>query len=614
MPDSELVPPTPLRAAPLPLELAYARPHRNLFRGESATPGRAPPLYSSAISEHEEIEPYVLSHAERELSLSLPHPAFARGWTRIQTDRLRHYTRNHPNRPLVDFLLQGFTEGFSFGYKGDAKPFELPNLRSVNLAPDKIDDNVATEVGLGRMSQPMDDVPHSLCKVSPIGQVPKRNSTKIRQIFHLSAAPPGGMSVNDGIDPESCRTFNEGIPVAIAWLRHLGRNTWMFKIDIEWAFRLMPLRPLDLLLHVFKWRDKYYVDKNVSFGARSSPYLWNTFANILCWVAFQENPTLECLMHYMDDFLGMVQATYEEALELYKALLGLLEDIGAKPNLPKCTSPCQKLIYVGFELCSTTMMVTIPADRLASLRDLLDNWLRRHNCRVRELDSLASTLIWYSQIIPHARTFSQAVLTARSRNGSPHAFRNINSEMRRDLLWWRDALDTWPGLSLIADDDWQDALIGHLSTDSTPTMGGAIFGNAFTQVNWPASANPNIQPRELATVLVALETFRSRVFGRKLIVYHDNEANTKAFDRTASANDSVHAIIHALYLCQLRLRCEIRLIFLPGSHNEAADFISRHSLAECQQRWPTHKYIAPVVPKVISAALALPSADRRAMK
>ena len=114
----------------------------------------------------------------------------------------------------------------------------------------------------------------------------------------------------------------------------------------------------------------------------------------------------------------------------------------------------------------------------------------------------------------------------------------------------RDALDTWPELSLLADKAWTHALVARLSTDSALTQGAAVFGYTLTQVQRPASSDSNIQPRKLGT----------------------------------------------------------------DAQNETADFISCHSLLDCSNCLPEYKYRLPAILPALSAALALHSAERRRAK
>lgn len=58
-------------------------------------------------------------------------------------------------------------------------------------------------------------------------------------IHHLSY--PGGLSVNDGIDPEACSVKYTSFDMVVKWVRTFGKGALLAKMDIESAFRLLPV-------------------------------------------------------------------------------------------------------------------------------------------------------------------------------------------------------------------------------------------------------------------------------------------------------------------------------------------------------------------------------------
>jgi len=62
-------------------------------------------------------------------------------------------------------------------------------------------------------------------------------------------------------------------------------GAFMGKIDIRHAFRICPVHPDDWPLLVYWWDGRYYVDIVLPFGGRSSPFIFNTLADALLWIA-----------------------------------------------------------------------------------------------------------------------------------------------------------------------------------------------------------------------------------------------------------------------------------------------------------------------------------------
>ena len=117
------------------------------------------------------------------------------------------------------------------------------------------------EISLERMIGPIPQgaAISSLMHINRFGVIPKSHNTgKWRLITDLSH--PAGKSVNDGIDPEFCSLSYISVDHAARVISRLGRGSLLAKIDIEAAYRLVPVHPCDRVLQAVKWEGKLYVD------------------------------------------------------------------------------------------------------------------------------------------------------------------------------------------------------------------------------------------------------------------------------------------------------------------------------------------------------------------
>ena len=85
---------------------------------------------------------------------------------------------------------------------------------------------------------------------------------------------------------------------AIQEILRLGKGTLLAKIDIQSAFRLLPVHPKDRHLLGMSWTDGIYIDTCLPFGLRSAPKLFNVMADLLAWILQQQGVTE--LLHYLD--------------------------------------------------------------------------------------------------------------------------------------------------------------------------------------------------------------------------------------------------------------------------------------------------------------------------
>ena len=128
--------------------------------------------------------------------------------------------------------------------------------------------------------------------------------------MHLSFPP--GASINDGIDIANFPLRYSTVADAMDSCMRLGRGALMAKLDVQSAFRLCPVRPDEHHLLGMCWQGRYFFDRVLPFGLRSAPFIFNTLAEALEWIARQHGLTY--IHHYLDDSLSLVLPTPQPAL------------------------------------------------------------------------------------------------------------------------------------------------------------------------------------------------------------------------------------------------------------------------------------------------------------
>ena len=84
----------------------------------------------------------------------------------------------------------------------------------------------------------------------------------------------------------------------------LGVDSLLAKVDIEHAYRNVPIHPGDRRLLGMMWKGDLYVDTVLPFGSRSAPpKIFSAIADTVEWIALQAGVSV--LIHYLDDFLTM---------------------------------------------------------------------------------------------------------------------------------------------------------------------------------------------------------------------------------------------------------------------------------------------------------------------
>ena len=107
-------------------------------------------------------------------------------------------------------------------------------------------------------------------QVNRFGVIPKsKQSGKWRLILDLSYPPEH--SVNDGIDPQWCSLHYATVNQAIDHILQLGGGALLAKVDVEHAYRNIPVHPEDRHLLGMAWRGRLYIDTALLFCLRSAP-------------------------------------------------------------------------------------------------------------------------------------------------------------------------------------------------------------------------------------------------------------------------------------------------------------------------------------------------------
>ena len=135
-----------------------------------------------------------------------------------------------------------------------------------------------------------------------MGVIPKgHTSGKCCIITNLSHPPAA--SINDGIDCELCTLLYVTVKQVTTTVSRLGKGALLVKIDIESAYRLVPIHPDGRPLLSIQWKKDIYVDAMLPFRLHSARKIFTAIANALKWIVRQRG--VKVVDHYLDDYILM---------------------------------------------------------------------------------------------------------------------------------------------------------------------------------------------------------------------------------------------------------------------------------------------------------------------
>jgi hypothetical protein len=531
--------------------------------------------------------------AFRQLSDVLPSP--------LRVDRWQHYLSSHPDEREAHYVLNTITTGADIEIKAepDAPPPEPPNLPSATDNPLAVDDLLQAEILAGRMAGPFEAKPFPSTWVSPLGLVPKSDGG-VRMITHLSF--PEGKSPNDQI-PDNLPCPLSSFDEAAAMVAQQGNNTWMAKIDVKGAFRLVPVRRDHRQFVCYKWRGKYLVDYCLPFGMKSSPSVWCRISAALMWI-IKHHLNIHNAVCYVDDFL--VTGTSEAETNAHvTAIIALCDELGVPLAMKKLIWATTSIVFLGIGINSPTLMAFVTEERKLAAKELLEKFILAKHCSLTQLQSLLGKLYFLTRVVSYGRAFlSRGV--ALLRGSKKRRLVRLGSEFRKDLHWWSNFLPRWNGCSLLSALKWSSLANSVIQTDASQAGAGAFFEGRWFSFPWQAEHKRaafrgktlSMPYLELLAIVIALHTWAEQLKGRCVILQSDCLPVVQAVRKMYSSDPHLASLIRSLAMVQCFSNFYIFITHITTNNNIYADPLSRLDAQAFKEIAPPHtqQQPSPVIP------------------
>ena len=397
----------------------------------------------------------------------------------------------------TQFLIEGFTNGFSIGYSGPEKvKIKAPNLKLREVG-DLITlwNKVMKEVKEKRYAGPFEEIPFEYFIQSPIGLVPKDGGKDVRLIFHLSY-PRGknSTSVNANTPSELCTVeypdFNKAIQLCIKE----GKAFHIAKSDMKSAFRNLGIKKKHWKFLVMKavspidGKTYYFVDKCLPFGASISCSHFQRFSNAVKHIV--QWKTQSDLVNYMDDyfFAALLKLLCNNKV---KEFLDVCNTISFPVSLEKTFWATTRLTFLGMLIDTIQQHVCIPVEKINKAVDLIESVLNKKSKKItlNQLQKVCGFLNFLGRCIIPGRAFTRRLYTYTANDKlKPHHHIRVNSEMRQDLLMWLTFLQH-PSVFCQPFLDFSKYIIAEeidMFSDASRKIGmGAICGKHWMYQKWP---------------------------------------------------------------------------------------------------------------------------------
>ena len=154
--------------------------------------------------------------------------------------------------------------------------------------------------------------------------------------------------MNDGIDPEFTSLQYLRVDEVAARVTHVGVGALLAKVDIEAAYRQVPVHPQDQPLQALRWENQVYVDPRLPFGLRSAPKIFNAVADALQWILHRAG--IPYVQHYLDDFIIVALPDSPQCQECLDILDRVCQMLGVPMAVHKREGPVTCIVFLGIEI------------------------------------------------------------------------------------------------------------------------------------------------------------------------------------------------------------------------------------------------------------------------
>ena len=529
--------------------------------------------------------------------------------TPVNAYRLRDLlTRAKYDRDEIDYLFNGFKDGFDIGYRGPVNrqhysrniPFSVGNKQILW-------EKIMKEVSAGRYAGPFNKVPFKNFIQSPIGLVPKAGQ-QTRLIFHLS--------YDFSEDKESDGSLNYFTPCELSTVHYNdldyavrtcirlicqhGPQTSLFlaKSDLKSAFRMVGLNKNSFPWLVMKavnprnGKTVYFFNKVLPFGTSVSCQVFQQFSNSIKFLfEYITGKKFQCT-NYIDDFL-FCEVTAQACNDMVSEFLALCQWLNVPVTLDKTEWASNKVVFLGILLDGNNHALALPQEKIKKALDQLGYMRDKHMVTVNKLEALAGLLNFLNKAVVPGRAFTRRMYAKFSgfKDSSDRKLKKyhhvtLDKEFHLDCCIWMEFLQH-PGITFrpmldmesnhITSEDLQ--FFSDASKNENFGFGCVLKNKFWTFGQWKKGfireCDPCIEFLELFGVMVGILTWEEQLKDMNLVIHCDNQTVCRTITDLTSSCKQCMILVRILALNNLIFNRKLTAEYVRSEHNTLADSLSR---------------------------------------
>ena len=473
------------------------------------------------------------------------------------------------------FLLNGIQNGFDVVQtKGIPVSVEQNNYKSTTENFVLVEKQISQEICEGRYKL----VTEKPLLISALGAIPKPNGDL--RLIHDCSRPPD-LAVNDYVQEQeqfSYQTVKDATNL-------IEQGYYMCKVDLKSAYRSVKVNPSNYKFLGLKWcfndslKPTYMVDTRLPFGSKLAPGIFNRLSQAIrrrMQVIYNIH-----LVAYLDDFV-IAAPNFEQCQSQMLTLINVLRKLGFSISWQKLISPTQFITFLGIQIDSRAMTLSLPEDKISNILNLLQNMMLQKRAAKRQLESLAGKLVFAGQIVQGGRIYLRRMLTFICKLKRPHHKAKLTSDFLKDLHWWILCIRSFNCKNILP--IYTKTHI--VRTDACNIGAGFIFNSDWGYVHWegdfPKAASLHINHKEILAISLAIKRWAPLFAGGNIIVCTDSTVARDTIKKGTSRHPLVMEALREVFWLSAFYNFSIEASHVPGITNDGPDVISRLHIAKCQ--------------------------------
>ena len=514
-------------------------------------------------------------------------------------------------------------DGADTGIRGAARlPTGGGNQPSAYEHGNLLADSLASWIKQELMAGPYDrdEIPWVAIKISPMS-IQVKPSGAGRIIVDMSFPHLGKevkitgdvpMSPNSGIELSDFPSKMSGTSDILAILTRHGPGAVMTKQDWSDAYKHIHVRPCDIPLQCVSFGGKYFIDRSVTFGCKSSPGIYDRTSGVVMTVArvkagVRKYNCAKCL----DDCCHI--GSREDSRKFYDTYKEVSEECGVRlapsDDPDKCFGPSTAGTILGVFYNTEEWWWTFCSRKIDKILIQLYTVVESESVDSKLLESLSGKLTHYKDIVsPCARWERGFLVYLATSDGKKGRKVRVTELLRDQLKWWIRAI--WATKTrknpIPSTTRWFKTTFIRMHPDAA---GGSLqeTGRGFGGVFWDMPGRPMfygcwphlIQSDDrdengvrFARKLTFLEGVAAAaglaagadiIRNSSVVVYTDNQGLARAWKAAHSRCEYTYSVMKCIFDMMRYLNVQLRIVWTPrcsGGPELVADHLSKSKFRE----------------------------------